>query len=345
MLVLALLLPFTCFSQKGQQYIDIGLLLPDNSYSDIIPAAELAIREANLNDGLGNQEFRLHVRTAEGFWGAGSKESVNLVYEDQVRAIVGSLDGRNGHLAEQVATKSHLSYIETFATDPTLSQAFVPWFMRVVPNDDQQAMVLVDQIRKEGGTRVILLSTGTYDCKYAVRSLSKALAREAGISPMVIKLEPGQTDYSGMAEKIIQYDPDHLLIPFDAPFLKILLEKLEDDKPELKVYGTLHFSLGVEKRKEEWQLYEGMYVLGPLLKDKGPGKVDSSQAAFLYDAINLVINAIRQVGTERQAISDYISGTSYPEGASGSISFDDLGNRTNAAKLYQIINGNPQSIN
>ena len=34
-------------------------------------------------------------------WGAGSKESVSLVYEDQVCAIIGTLDGRNGHLAEQ----------------------------------------------------------------------------------------------------------------------------------------------------------------------------------------------------------------------------------------------------
>ena len=89
------------------------------------------------------------IRTAEGFWGAGSKESVGLVYEDNVRAIIGALDGRNGHLAEQVATKSHLTYIETYATEPTLSQAFVPWFMRVVPNDNQQSAIILDQIQRE----------------------------------------------------------------------------------------------------------------------------------------------------------------------------------------------------
>ena len=149
--MLAVALPFRGMSQdqaasppdylSPNGFISIGLLLPDQSYSNVAAAARLAIEEANKNGGYMQREFELVIRTAEGFWGAGSKESVGLVYEDHVRAIIGHLDGRNGHLAEQVATKSHLAYIETFATEPTLSQAFVPWFMRVVPNDNQQSAV------------------------------------------------------------------------------------------------------------------------------------------------------------------------------------------------------------
>ncbi len=86
-------------------------------------------RIANERGGFNGSPFKLVVRTTEGPWGAGSKESVGLVYEDEVRAIVGSLDGRNAHLAEQVVAKSHLVYMETKATDPTLSQAYVPWFL------------------------------------------------------------------------------------------------------------------------------------------------------------------------------------------------------------------------
>ena len=61
--------------------------------------------------------------------------------------------------------------------------------------------------------------------------------------------------------------------------------------------------------------------------------------------MNLVIHAIRQAGTDRQAITDYISGSGYPEGATGSISFDELGNRMNAARLYRIQKGDLQEIN
>ena len=343
-LVLASFLPVNSLSQKNQSYISIGLLLPDLSSSDLIPAAELAIEEANKTGGYRGQEFKLHVRTAEGFWGAGSKESVSLVYEDNVRAFVGALDGRNGHLAEQVATKSHLSYIETYATEPTLSQAFVPWFMRVVPNDNQQSLVIVKQIQQEGKGKTAILSTGTYDCKYAVRSLTLTLAKETAISPVVINLDTSHIDLSGIIDKIIQHDPDHLILPFDAPFLRYLIAKLGDMDPELKIYATLHFSLGVEQRKEDWKIYEGMYLLGPLIGHQESTLVASSQAAFLYDAINLVIHAIGEVGTDRVAITEYIAKATYVDGLTGSISFDDLGNRKDAARLYQIKNGKPQVI-
>jgi len=125
----------------------------------------------------------------------------------------------------------------------------------------------------------------------------------------------------------------------------MLLEILKDNQLKMKVFATLHFSFGVEKRKEDWQLYEGMFVLGPLQRGKLGVETGGSHAAFMYDAINLVIHAIRQVGTEREAITDYISGSSYPGGATGSISFDELGNRLNAATLYQVKNGDLQEIN
>lgn len=339
------LLPVDGFSQNRQSPLTIGLLLPDQSHIHIIAAAELAIDEANRNGGYGNQDFRLVVRTAEGFWGAGSKESVSLVYEDQVRAIIGSLDGRNGHLAEQVATKSHLSYIETYATEATLSQAFVPWFMRVVPNDDQQARVIVEEIRKAGGGKVLVLSNGTYDCKYAIRSLTKAMAMELKSAPELLSLEASGSDADFITREILTQDPDHLIIAFDAPYLKELSGKLRNEKPGQRIYGTQHVTLGIERRKEPWETYEGMLLIRPLLTKTAHELLSGSHAAYVYDAINLVIEAIRQVGTRREDITDHISRSEYLAGASGSISFDEFGNRKDAARLYQIKNGMPQLLN
>ena len=344
LLLLAIFLPANGLAQDTPGYISIGLLLPDQGHPEITAAAELAIDEANKAGAYKGRKFKLQVRTAEGFWGAGSKESVSLVYEDQVRAIIGSLDGRNGHLAEQVATKSHLTYIECYATEPTLSQAFVPWFMRVVPNDNQQSELITAQILKEGGSRVVILSNGSYDCKYALKSLTKSLAREAGISPMVITLDPENPELNKLTQRINGHNPDHLVLPFDAAFMKDLVDVLTDAYPDLKIYGTLHFAIGAEKRKESWKQYEGMYLTGPLNSGQEPAFPAGSHAAFIYDAVNLVIHAIREVGTQREAITEAISGTTYANGASGSIAFDDLGNRKDAARLYQIQEGVPQLI-
>ena len=326
------------------EHIAIGLLLPDLSHTDVISAAEHAIDRAHAAGGYMNREFRLMIRTAEGFWGAGSKESVSLVYEDQVRAIIGSLDGRNGHLAEQVATKSHLTYIETYATEPTLSQAFVPWFMRVVPNDNQQSLTILKQIEKEGGGIIAILSKETYDTRYAVKSLTKAVAGETGMAPLVLDMDTTGNIQGDVIDKILSSNIDHLVLPFDALYLKDLIKTLGKEKPELKIYGTLHFSMGVESRNDPWNSYEGVYMLSPHFdRDRYPSLPDS-RSAYMFDAVNLVINAIEQVGTEREAITDYISKSDYSKGVTGSISFDELGNRQGASTLICIQNGVPHLI-
>ena len=94
--LLALLFPGnkTQITLAGEEPVKIGLLIPDSSQVRIIQAAEQAIEVANANGGLNGRPFKLVVRSTEGPWGAGSKESVSLVYDEDVRAIVGSLDGQ-----------------------------------------------------------------------------------------------------------------------------------------------------------------------------------------------------------------------------------------------------------
>lgn len=364
--ILALTLPFRGVSQHQQQHpaehpsenghIAIGLLLPDHSHTNVIGAAELAIERANRAGGYNSREFKLVIRTAEGFWGAGSKESVNLVYEDHVRAIIGSLDGRNGHLAEQVATKSHLTYMETFATEPTLSQAFVPWFMRVVPNDNQQSAAILNQIGREGGGTIGILSTEEYDTRYAVRSLTKAVAQETGMVPLVLDLDSRTIDQREVIEEILSSEIEHLVVPFDADYLEDLIIALREAKPVLRIYGTLHFTMGTENRNTRWDSYENVYMVAPGTKfnktgnefresyKKMFGSLPDSHSVYMYDAVNLVINAIHQAGTNREAITNYLSESEYSRGATGSISFDDLGNRQSVPSLILIKNGVSQLI-
>lgn len=324
--------------------ITIGLLLPDSSCSDLIEAAELAIDRANASGGYMNREFNLVVRTAEGFWGAGSKESVSLVYDDHVCAIIGSLDGRNGHLAEQVATKSHLTYIETYATEPTLSQAFVPWFMRVVPNDDQQANTLLNQIKKNGGGKTGILSLETYDTRYAVRSLIKAMARESGVTSLVIHMDSKPELQMTIIEKIQNSGIANLVVPFYAPYMEELVLSLKKADPELRIYGTLHFTMDAQERNVSWNHYEDVYLVTPASGYESAGLLSHSRQAYVSDAVDLVINAIRHAGTERQAITDYIAGSAYRGAATGPISFDEMGNRLGDPALCRIENGVPSLL-
>jgi len=353
-LLLTLSLPIKGLAQETRQPQDIqteqnnpipiGLLLPDSSLPHVIEAAELAIHQANVSGGYMNREFSLVIRTAEGFWGAGSKESVRLVYDDYVCAIVGSLDGRNGHLAEQVATKSHLTYMETYATEPTLSQAFVPWFMRVVPNDDQQSITILNQIRENGGGKTGILSLETYDTRYAVRSMIKALAGGNGVAPLVIDLDSNNIQQNQVVDRIVKSGIEHLVIPFDAVYLGDLIAALRVADPSLYIYGNLHFTMGAEGRGAGWAKYEDLYLITPFQGIVKHASVTDSRSAYMYDAVTMVINAIQHAGTDRQAITDYLSRSEFKGGSTGPISFDEMGNRSGDPVLSHIEKGVPQLL-
>ena len=84
---------------------------------------------------------------------------------------MGSLDGRNAHLVEQVAAKTRIICLSAWATEMTLSQAFVPWHYRCVPNDDQQATSLIKEIYYERKIiNVAIIGTEDYDSRNAVHS-------------------------------------------------------------------------------------------------------------------------------------------------------------------------------
>jgi branched-chain amino acid transport system substrate-binding protein len=146
--------------------VKIGLLIPDNKSLAARHGAEMAIRKANEKGGFNGCPFQLVTRSMEGPWGTGSKEAVNLIFEEEVWAIMGSHDGRNAHLVEQVAAKACIVFLSAWASDPTLSQAFVPWYFSCVPNDLQQATALIEEIyNKRKINKIAAVSDNGYDSK------------------------------------------------------------------------------------------------------------------------------------------------------------------------------------
>ena len=129
--------------------VKIGLLIPDSKSLASKYGAELAVRKANISGGLNGHPVRLIVRSMEGHWGTGSKQAVTMIFDENVVAILGSHDGRNAHLVEQVSAKSRVVFLSAWSGDPTLSQAFVPWFFNCVYNDLQLPMLLLKRFMTE----------------------------------------------------------------------------------------------------------------------------------------------------------------------------------------------------
>ena len=346
MVILAIAISGSTPLSAQNEFIKIGLLVPDQSSPEIIYAAKTAIEEANLKGGYRGQSFKLAIRTTDGPWGAGSKESVSLVYEDNVRAIVGSLDGRNAHLAEQVATKSHLVYLETRATDPTLSQAFVPWFFRVVPNDDQQSRAILEMIKNKGGRKIGILSASDYDTRYAVKSLTKYAAL-GGENPLILSVESGTSEAAVLIQQIMAEQINHLIVPFYSEATKEIVVQLVEKMPELHLYGTLAFTSEMEREGNDWEGCEGMVLVRSYDESHRSSHNLLTGISSLYtcDGMNLVIEAILHVGPERESIKDWLVTMSFPQGETGPVTFDDMGNRNGTIGFIQILNSKAVPVN
>lgn len=322
-----------------EESLHIGLLIPDQSYTSVIRAAQRAIDEANQQRTPGDFSYKLIIRTTEGPWGAGSKESVSLVYEDNVRAILGSLDGRNAHLAEQVAAKSHLVYLETRASDPTLSQAYVPWFFRIVPNDDQQSKALLNMIKNKGGGPMAILSQDEYDTGYAVRSFTKYAARENGIPPLI--LHPDSADPCAMdpSAQLRQSETVHLVIPYYSDFSLELIDRIKKENPQIQLYGTLAFCAGMKESDFDRPELQGMMLIHSYVSEMNKEQMTDLYPVYIYEGVVLILRAIQEVGSDRNAIKEHLFTMKYADGLSGPLSFDDMGNRSGILRLRKINKG------
>ena len=116
--------------------IRIGCFLPlDEKGQTVIHGMELAITEDSLRHPQG-PPIELVVRDARGAWGDESNGLVDLVFADQVLALVGSTERRGTHLAEMLAAKFHFPVLSLCGTDPTITQIPLPWVFCLVPRGE-----------------------------------------------------------------------------------------------------------------------------------------------------------------------------------------------------------------
>jgi branched-chain amino acid transport system substrate-binding protein len=347
---------FALRTSKETDTVNIGLLVSDNRSVSAIRGAEIAIRQENLKEGPEGRYFKLVVRSMEGVWGTGSVETVNLLYKQKVWAILGSHDGRNAHLVEQVTAKEHNIFLSAWASDPTLSQAFVPWYFSCVPNDRQQSAALIEEIyniRKL--EKIAALADNSYDSKLALSTFVREINLAGKPSPVQFFYNNSDENFNYLVDKLNNADIKCVIL-FGAPSASIkIIQTIHQKKMNPLIFGTLSL-LGEEVPPEqEMSAYENVILVtsGQWLKPEASefrreyqnayGTLPGAVAAYAYDGIKVIINAIKNAGFNREMLQKSMTKTQY-KGITGLIRFDDKGNRSGIPPLIQIKNGNPITI-
>jgi branched-chain amino acid transport system substrate-binding protein len=339
-------------NQSGD--IKIGLLIPDGRSLAAVRGAELAVRKANEKGSLNGSHFQLVVSSMEGPWGTGSKQAVNLIFEEKVWALVGSHDGRNAHLVEQAATKSIIVLVSAWSSDPTLSQAFVPWFFNCVPNDNQQAASLFKEIYEIKKYRKIIVVHGSdYDSEKSLSSFLKSVKISGKPEPAQFNIDDYNQKLNVLTNKIREIDASCFVL-FCQPSASLkFIRQIRQDKMEMPLLGSLMLLNENELSSGEIQEFDNRLSI-PAGDWTGSANLNFRQefqktyknlpgmvASYSYDGMTILIEAIRNAGSsDRERIQEELEKIHY-NGVTGLIQFDEKGNRMGNFEIMMVKNGVP----
>ncbi len=347
--------PIASSAIQKQAPVKIGLLITDSSSMAAVNGASVAIQRANEQGGINGRPLQLVVRSMEGPWGTGSKQAVSLIFEEKVWALLGSHDGRNAHLVEQAATKSIVPMVSAWSADPTLTQAFVPWFFNCIPTDKQQAESLSEEIyfKRKLDRVAVVTDNSNYDSEMASDFFLKQVVLGKHPDPEVFDASGTGTKYEALTEKILRSNPGCLVL-FCSPVTSAgIIKLLKQKRISIPVYGSLlildenllssdemeHINdvLKVpagQWQNEEWKSFRNEY-------GEKFGKRPGMTAVYSYDAANILISALRKARSgNREIIQKKLEETSW-KGITGTISFDEHGNRKGNFGVVKIRNGVP----
>jgi len=338
-------------TKTSDKIIKIGLLVSNTKSLASQNAAEMAISKANEKEGPDGLHFQLVVRSMEGPWGKGSKEAVNLIFKENVWAIIGSHDSRNAHLVEQVISKTGIVFISAWASDPTLSQAFIPWFFSCVPNDIQQAETFINEIYNNRKiTKIAIVSDKAYDSNLAVQSLLKEIKIAGKAEPKKLFYDSYKKDFNILMDEIYKAGINGIILFGQSSASFSFIQQLRQRKMNQPVFGSLSLLGEVEFDNLDLAHYDQVNLItsGNWFELKSStfqneyqnkyGKRPNALAAYTFDSTNLIIEAIKTSGPDREKIQKIMSKTSY-NGVTGRIQFDGKGNRIKAAQLIKLNNG------
>ncbi len=334
------------------QAIKIGLLVTDETSVEAQNAAEMAIELANKKSIKYGKKFELITRSMEGPWGTGSKEAVNMVFDDNVWAILGSHDGRNAHLVEQVIAKTRVVFLSAWASDPTLAQAYVPWFYNVVPNANQQAKTLIDAIySKRISNKIAVFSEENYDVNLEAESFLAVLNAANKPKPLHLKYKNSSQNFENFIQLIKKEEIDGIVLFGESSNSWKIIRQLREKKINFPIFGTPNLLGGSDLDIKRLSTQTNIFVCtsGNWLQEKELsfqnnfqkkyGKMPSAIAAYAFDGMNILITAIQSSGFDREKFQEILPKTNHL-GATGSIKFDEKGNRLEGTSIIDISSGN-----
>ena len=332
--------------------VRIGFLGPVENHPDqhlgtaMLHGAQLAIEEANARGAYGGKPFKLMVHNDQAIWGASSNEMVKLAYDDKVWAMLGSISGDSTHIALRVSLKAEVPIVNSAATDPTIPETIIPWYLTTLQDDRVQGYTLARRIYSDVGLKKIaLLRVNDRYGRFGVIKFKDA-SRRLG-HPVLIeqKYLAADTDFRRALRIINESGADGIVLWGDAAAAGNILKQMREMGMTQRVFGSFRV-LGEDLLRNAGAAAEGLEIVFPFDPtrddpawlafnqrfEKRFGVRPDGFASLAYDTMNILLQAVCRAGLNRGKIRDALTAVESYKGVTGDMVFDP--NCKNMVPMY-----------
>ena len=318
---------------------------------DIAKAATLAAEETNAKGGLLGRKVEI-MSFDDACDAQQSVTAAHKLLDAGVVAVAGGYCSSAAIPASAVYHDAGVAFVADASSNPKLTDQGFENVFRVIGRDDQQGPYAAGFMMKTlKAKRIAILHDNTLYAKGLADATNAALTGRAGVQVVFFDaVTPGEKDFSAVLTKVKSLKPDVTYYTGYYPEGGLIAKQFKD----LGVSGK--FMAGDANNdptfvSEAGNASEGVFVTStPLPQDQATAKAfidrykkrwnqdPGPYSALEYDAVNVVLNAIKQSGSaDRAAIVKAIAATKTYRGATGAISFDKKGDRTSVLYITYII--------
>jgi ABC-type branched-subunit amino acid transport system substrate-binding protein len=322
----------------------------------MLNGAKMAVDEINAAGGVLGKQVELVSEDGKTDPAAGLDRVKKLVEIDGVKVIAGPMITGTSKLAIPYLKEREVPAITMSATNPLLSgMDGTEWFFRACLMDDAQGRVLANVVMEQGYTRFASIVLDNDYGKGVETALIEGLEEGGWQGEVVVTVhyDEAKKDYRTELGQIRDSNPDVVLIVSYCDdgiiIFKQALEMGLDDIAWLGCDGN--YGSGLFKEPKSAEFMEKAIAFGTRTVGFGStyekfvtsytskfGEAPEIYCDTTYDAVWAAARAIKAVGKyDGKAIRDAMAKLSF-EGASGPLSFDDVGDRASGSfELWEVV--------
>ncbi|HUI79745.1 MAG TPA: ABC transporter substrate-binding protein [Bryobacteraceae bacterium] len=324
----------------GLSEVRIGYFGPadgsDPEGGEMWQGANLAIEQANRTGGYRGLPLRLIPAWSQNPWAGGVANLVRITYDQKVWAIIGGIDGATTHLAEQVVAKAQLTLINPAATDRSIHAAGVPWMFSCAPGDAVLARAITEELRART-KRFAVISAIDHDSRAFEAQFQSALARDRLVPLLHSEWAGDMEDAARIAHHAVQAAPDAIIVIAPARQNAEAIRAIRDAGFEGMLLSDPRIARAAAEQFVMNVLYPAPACPSPAFLAEFRarwGRDADYTAGYAYDAVRLVVAAIRHVGLNRARIRDAVRELSPFRGVTGTIEWDAQGQNRTEVSLH-----------